>query len=217
MNLYFPKIYSPFIRAVDGPRRNKLIKGEWFSDEIRALKDVPWEWTEKIDGTNIRVIWDGYNITIGGRTNDAQIPATLVQFLTRDLVSEELMEQQFGTTPAVLFGEGFGAGINKGGKYSAEKNFVLFDVAVKDSDHPMGFWWLKKEAVKDVSDKLGINRAPYLGEFTIDDAVAAVEDGLVSAYGDFVAEGMVGRPVGGLLSRSGHRIAVKVKTKDFQE
>ena len=36
-----------------------------------------WQWTEKIDGTNIRCIWDAAagKLTFGGRTDNASIPA----------------------------------------------------------------------------------------------------------------------------------------------
>ena len=30
-----------------------------------------WHWTEKIDGTNIRVIWQDGKLTFGGKTDNA--------------------------------------------------------------------------------------------------------------------------------------------------
>jgi len=34
-----------------------------------------WQFTEKIDGTNIRIIWNDGKLTFGGRSDNAQIPA----------------------------------------------------------------------------------------------------------------------------------------------
>src|SRR5579872_6935407 len=50
-----------------------------------------WDVTEKIDGTNIRVMLsaDG-EVSFGGRSNAAQIPADLVQYLARTFVADRL-------------------------------------------------------------------------------------------------------------------------------
>ena len=52
----------------------KLIEGKFVDETIEFLKDNIWEFTEKIDGTNIRVIWDGHRVTFAGRTDKAQMP-----------------------------------------------------------------------------------------------------------------------------------------------
>ncbi len=49
----YPKIYGPYKRHTEGPDRNKLIIGEWTKPEFRDLANIDWEWTEKVDGTNI--------------------------------------------------------------------------------------------------------------------------------------------------------------------
>ena len=33
-----------------------------------------WRWTEKVDGTNIRVIWQGGKLSFGGKTDNALDP-----------------------------------------------------------------------------------------------------------------------------------------------
>ena len=62
------------------------------------------------------------------------------------------VEQVFGIDPVdvTLYGEGYGARIQKGGgKYLAKScDFVLFDVKIGD-------WWLRREAV----DEIAIERA----------------------------------------------------------
>jgi hypothetical protein len=216
MNLLYPKIYAPFMRHTEGPLKNKLDKTRWYSAEFEALKDVPWVWTEKIDGTNIRLIWDGHRVTVGGRTANAQLNWELADYLHISF-PEELFEQQFKDTKVALFGEGYGAGINKGGLYSATKQFALFDVAVEDPEHPLGYWWLEPRNVQDVASGMGCQVVAYVGTFPVEMAIETVEDGLISLFGNFPAEGMVGRPLGGFLSRKAERIMMKIKGKDFSE
>lgn len=203
----YPKIPGPYKRHTEGPNRNKLIEGAWTDPVLYYLQDADWLFTEKVDGTNIRVHWDGHKVTLGGRTERAQIPANLITVIT-DLFPEELMEQVFNTVTVTLYGEGYGAGINSGGLYRADPGFVLFDVLIDD-------WWLLRDAVEDIASKLGISIVPAVERGTLHDGIALIRDGLQSTWGDFKAEGVVGVPAAGLLDRGGRRIAVKLKTKDL--
>ena len=106
MNKYH-KIPSVFKRDVDGSK--KLIEGEFESELVKYLKDNQWIFTEKVDGTNIRVNWDGHKVTFGGRTDNANIPADLMNRLIEIFINdetEELFEQKFGETEITLYGEG---------------------------------------------------------------------------------------------------------------
>jgi ATP-dependent RNA circularization protein (DNA/RNA ligase family) len=117
----------------------------------------------------------------------------------------------FPDTPIVVYGEGYGAGIQKvGGLYSATKKFIVFDVKVGD-------WWLSDENMRGVANKLGLEAVPLIGEMTLEDATAKVRDGFKSALngGMAQAEGMVGRPIEALFDKKGSRLIVKLKTKDF--
>lgn len=207
----YPKIYGPYNRHTEGPQRNKLIEGQWSRPEIGYLAQSEWNFTEKVDGTNIRVHWDGHKVEFGGRTDRAQIPAKLIAVL-QNLFPEELFEQQFGETVVTLYGEGYGAGIQKGGGnyLAAGVNFTLFDVRVGD-------WWLLRPDVVDVGSKLGVDVVPLVLIGTVPDAIRLVRDGLASEWGAFPAEGLVGTTSAGLLDRAGNRIMVKIKTADFAE
>ncbi len=207
--MLYPKIYSPFQRHHDGPDRNKLDMGLWLRPEFEMLKDLPWEWTEKVNGTNVRVIWDGHKVRFGGRTDDAQMPIKLLDVLT-EMFPEELMENQFQGNPAILFGEGYGAGIAGGsGVYRPDPGFVLFDVMV-------GSWWLLRDSILDVANGLGVRPVPLIMEGSIDLAISRITRGMVSRWGDFPAEGLVGKPPLGIMGRDGDRLMVKVKAKDFK-
>ncbi len=206
----YPKIMAPYVRFIDGPYRNKFNTGAWARPEFGLLAGLEWTWTEKVDGTNVRVIWDGYRVSFGGRTDDAQMPVVLIDTL-RDMFPEELMEQSFGSTAVVLYGEGYGPKINKGGgNYGAAPSFVLFDVKI-------GEWWLRPVDTRDIATKLGIAHVPCVLTGSVFEAIDLVaRRGLTSQWGNFPAEGIVGQPPEGLLTRGGERILMKVKTKDFQ-
>lgn len=58
-----------------------LLEGDFSLPEFEYLRDNAWVFTEKVDGTNIRVMFDGKNITFGGKTDGAQIPSFLITAL----------------------------------------------------------------------------------------------------------------------------------------
>lgn len=213
----YHKINTMFKRDMDGNK--KLIEGEWADPVLEYLKDNDWTFTEKVDGTNIRVYWlpwgegDPIEVTppavrFGGRTNNALIPAKLVEHLQHTFTTEKLADT-FPRTPVVLYGEGHGAGIQKGGdNYSATQQFVLFDVWV-------GRIYLQRHNVEDIATRLGIPVVPVIGHGSLNDAIKMVKIGIGSAWGDFEAEGVVARPTVELLDRRGFRIITKIKAKDF--
>lgn len=203
-----PKIYSPFKRATEGPNKNKLKEGEWYESAFATLQDASWRWTEKLDGTNIRIHWDGIRRSIAGRTERAVLAQDLVAWIDEQL-PEELFEQKFGSTPVTLYGEGVGPGIQAGGgKYSAVKKFILFEVL-------LGGVWRTNETIDEVAEAFGIERAPFEFISDIETAIDVVADGYKSNYGDFYAEGLVGVPVDGFLRFNGSRIMMKIKHCDF--
>ena len=174
-----------------------------------------WEWTEKIDGTNIRVMWtpstqEHPGVRFGGKTDKAQIPSDLVNAMNR-LFPHDPFLRWFPVSSVVLYGEGYGAGIQKGGgAYSQTKKFILFDVLVD------GKWWLNWTNVCDVAGKLRLDTVPFIGSMSLEDATAMVQQGFKSALGDNPpAEGLVGRPAETLFDKKGARLITKIKTKDF--
>lgn len=176
----------------------------------------PWVFTEKIDGTNIRCIWRDGTLTFGGRTDNAQIPADLVNWLHAHLTPELFASAFSDARSVVLYGEGYGAGIQKGGGgYCAEKRFILFDVAVFDAEARC--WWLSDENMRNVAAKLSLDAAPAFGEMSLAEATEFVRLGFPSKLNDGkkMAEGLVGRPCEALFDKKGHRLIVKLKTKDF--
>lgn len=191
-------------------RFKTLLYGQYSLPEFEFLKDTIWVYTEKVDGTNIRILWDGDRITFGGKSDNAQIPTPLLNRLNEVfLPMRSKFSEMFSDTPVCLYGEGYGAKIQKVGKYyGGSQEFVLFDVQV-------GQWWLERPNVSDIASKLGIDIVPIIGEGNLQDLEDAVRTGFNSTWGDFLAEGIVARPKVELASRNGSRIITKLKHVDF--
>lgn len=210
MSLFGPdylKINTVFKRD----ERNVIVPGDWSSDEFEYLANAPWKWTEKVDGTNIRVHWNGENVTVGGRTDNAQVPTFLIEalgFLNHPPLWSETFPDSSNVT---VYGEGYGPKIQKGGQYRADCSLIVFDVRVGD-------WWLKDDDVRDVAQKLGLDVVPTFGTMTLNEAVDAVRSESVKSHWDGAQiEGLVGRPAVDLYTRKGDRIVAKVKVKDFRD
>lgn len=215
----YHKIPGPFKREVSGENKNKLIPWSWSSPELEFLCDVPWIFTEKVDGTNIRVIWDGHKVEVRGRTDRANLASDLVKIIT-EMFPEELMEQTFNGNPVTLFGEGYGPGIQKGGGlYRPDKSFILFDVYIDG-------WWLQRGSVQNIANSLGIDIVPIRFVCSLTEAIKimATEEvfSTVAQLGPrgsenamVEAEGVVGSPAMPLFNRKGERIMVKLKGCDL--
>ena len=186
---------------------------EFACPEFEFLKDNTWNFEEKVDGTNIRVIWLGgtNGIEFKGKTDNATIPVPLQKKLAETFQKEKFLAA-FPEAPQVtLYGEGFGAKIQKGGgNYIRDGvDFVLFDVKVGD-------WWLVRDDVRDVARKLGITTVPEIGAGSLQAAIELTKRGFKSQWGDFPAEGIVLRPKVPLFARNGDRIITKLKLKDWR-
>lgn len=206
----YHKIQTIFKRDPE-TKHKTLLMGDFSIPEFEYLKDNEWVFTEKVDGTNIRIMYNGSSITFGGRTDNAHIPAQLMCHLNEKylplLVS---MIDMFGDCNVVIYGEGYGAKIQKvGGNYSQEQKFVMFDIKVGDT-------WLTRQSVAEIGIKLNIPIVAIVGIGTIQDMIDRVKDGMMSTWGDFQAEGIVARPATELKTRDGKRIICKLKCKDFQ-
>lgn len=204
----YPKINTVFKRD----ERNVIVPGAWSTPEFEYLHDAQWMWTEKVDGTNIRLHWNGNEVTIGGRTDNAQVPARLVANLDNQL-DPQLWKTIFPDVDDVtVYGEGYGAKIQSGGMYRQDQTVIVFDVLV-------GRWWLAEDNVVDVASKLGLEVVPNdISWFTLDEACLHVQEGRVSsAWPDARIEGLVGRPIVDLFNRRGERIMAKVKVKDWRD
>ena len=168
--------------------KGNFILGNYSLDEFKYLEDDPWYWTEKVDGTNIRIgidpkvqpieetasSTDGImhgsyteepEVRIGGHHNNSQLHATLVQHLQDTFVNADNFDriQTTLTDPVVLYGEGYGGKIQSGVSiygYPESPAFILFDVWVQDHRNPLGGYWLDRTKVCEIADGLAIPVVP---------------------------------------------------------
>lgn len=208
----YHKIQSVFKRDPDNRYKTFLI-GEWAEPEFGYLADLIWEATEKVDGTNCRIHIDESRedgMRVGGRTENAQLHADLYRRLT-EIGASAIANDLDGLT---LYGEGYGAGIQKGGgNYRSDKGFILFDVMVTETGV-----FLERRNVEDIAKTLRIQRVLHVAwKGTLNDAVSWFRSNVYvfSTLREGEAEGWVLRPKTELRTRLNRRIITKMKVKDF--
>lgn len=222
----YPKINGIYKRHTEGPKKGKFILGNFASPEFRYLLDAEWDWTEKVDGTNCRIALHpdngdvAINTDIGGRTDNAQLHKDLLialQEIESNLVSAASQgEYEDGIT---LYGEGYGAGIQKGGgDYRPDKGFVLFDAKV-------GKYWLERENLEELAKNLELDLIPLVWKrTTLRNALTVFNLNAIEEFPPFFSEwegveqteGLVGTPSIQLFNRFGERIQTKLKLVDFK-
>jgi len=204
----YHKIQTVYLRDPE-TKYKTLLMGQFALPEFEYLADNEWSFQEKIDGTNTRVCWENGFVRFGGRTENSQTPMFLIEKLL-ELFPTEKFATLYPDTQMTLYGEGFGARIQRhGADYIPDGvSFILFDVLINDV-------WLKREDVEDIASHLGIQVVPIVGAGTLHDAVKMAQEGFQSHVGTQTAEGLVMRPAVELQTRMGHRIITKIKHKDF--
>ena len=203
MLIKYPKIDALFERNSD------LKLSNTFRDPaFEYLKDLKWQGFEKLDGTNVRIYWDGYRVSTHGRTDNAVFEKSFEEYLEKfkSKEFEELMEQIFGEKEVHLFGEGLGQKIQGGS--STENKIVLFDVLVQDN-------WLKYEDVKDIGNKLGLEVVNLEIEGTLNELIEYVKTPRKASNKDIQMEGLIARPKYNLFTGK-KRIQTKIKFDMFK-
>lgn len=206
----------------------QIILGSWRTEELSYLAEIPfWNITEKIDGTNIRVIWDGNRVSFAGKTDNAQLPPRLVgrlQELFGGPDNEAMFEELFEEQPVTLYGEGFGSKIQSGGDYfpdsvEGQNEFALFDIKINDV-------WLQRPNVGEIARNLNCDYTPMdfgvnikLIDF-IQEIIQECKNNKIprSRWGHKKpVEGWVARTSLELRDRRGARIITKLKYEDFEK
>lgn len=200
----YHKIQSVFLRDPQ-TKYKTFLEGQWARREFLALNNIEWLYTEKVDGTNIRISVVDKRVTFLGRTDAAQIPAPLVNKLI-----ELFTPQAFADLPDLcLYGEGYGAKIQGGGDYIPDGcGFILFDASISGN-------WQSREIVEALARTLNIPVVPIVGSGSLTEAINLCKSGFKSFLKSTPPEGLVCRPSIELRDRCGERIITKIKLKDF--
>ena len=205
----YHKIETVFKRDDKTKKLNELV---YRNETVEFLKDMEWEFTEKIDGTNIRIYWDGHKVSFWGRTDKAQIPSQLTNVLLNKFsgnINEEMFEQKKKEKEVILIGEGYGAKIQNGGNYREDNSFALFDVIIDGV-------FLSREGVKSIAETLDIETVPVIFKGNLQKGIDYVKTKPNSKIGKAKMEGLVARPKIELQDRLGNRVIVKIKVADFK-
>lgn len=206
----FQKILAPYKRL--DPNSKTIDIGQWAKSEFELLKDVEWEWTEKIDGTSIGIRWDGERISFVGHTDRAEISPILLKWLTEYFKTEEMeevFETLFGEKPVTVYGEG----LSKEYPYHygyVNGGFVMYDIQNDEN----GSWFPRKD-VYEYAKTLGLLTPKVICIGQIQKAINTIMNHPKSELDPtWYMEGLVGRPVVELMCK-GDRVITKVKYKDF--
>ena len=244
MAQYYQKINTIFKRDQNpGKFHNCIMPEEGFTQpEFEFLRGCKFECTEKIDGTSmsVHIIPVGYTdiggafkvnyvVEYHGKTEKADTPKHLQAKMEQLFPAEKMLGafnknviyenvegaiKEVNHGKVIVFGEGYGVKIQKGGNYiSNDCGFILFDVTVDGM-------FLLRESLEDIASKLGIPIVPLIGYMTVDEAIEFVKKGFKSTIAenkDYDAEGLVLKTPMGLLNRKGERIITKIKTCDFRQ
>lgn len=225
--------YEPFVEPEFEYLRSLKWRGEEKIDgtnmRIEVTKNKIWD--DPSEGSRVEGV--SFTVRIVGKTDNAQIPPKLLAHMKEKYTDEKVLASlglkkfipveewesehnwlEYEQIPNIytIYGEGYGIGIQKGGNYIKNGNeFIVFDVKVNDI-------YLKTEARDEIATKLGAPIVPFIGYFTLDEAIDYVRKGFKSTIAenkDYMAEGLVLRTDLGLRNRMGKRLIVKVKYEDF--
>ena len=209
----YQKIPNIFERDATPGAGGKLIPNAFTSPELELLGEQPvWYFTEKVDGMNIRVMWDGVRVSFGGRTDKAVLPAPVVEKLTEYFGGEdkeELFEQRFGDGEVILFGECYGGRIQAVGPKYGPVDFILFDVSWNGTYVPAG-------RMQEIAGYFGIRTVPVVCWGSLAMGAAFVRTAPRSRLSDDAPmEGVIARTLPDLYRADGSRVICKIKARDF--
>lgn len=209
----YQKIPNIFERDCTQGKNGQLLDAAYTSPELEMLAESPiWIFTEKVDGMNIRVMWDGVRVSFGGRTDNAVLPAPVIEKLTEYFGGEdkeELFEQRFGDREIILFGECYGGRIQAVGPKYGDVDFILFDVSWNGS-------YLSYDKMQEIAEYFGVRSVPAVGVGTLGQGINYVRMAPRSTLSETAPmEGVVARTLLPLCRADGSRVVCKIKTRDF--
>ena len=219
----YPKIRSLF-------KRDNQFKftENYTSTSLQEFSEKNFKWScyEKIDGMNMRIYcnYEREEFKYFGRTDSADIPEHLKPELDKIIESakknKEEIKQTLQFNIFVLFGEGFGHKIQKGGLYLGKETachaFDGYAYIVTKENQYKGFW-LDEKKLDALLKILKVEKVPSFGHITTGSAVEMVKKGFASKYGTAKAEGLILKTDFPVFDSFGERLIFKVKTKDFSK
>jgi hypothetical protein len=211
--LLYPKILTAFERGdrykfVQNPDTQIMGGYQWCKPEFDEIKT--FEVTQKIDGTNTRVVYKNGKVYFLGKTEESTFLHEHILKL-ESIFPVEKLKFVFGDKDVTLYGEFFGGKIQAGSTVNQEEDFILFDVKIGDL-------WLLFKDIKDIAEKLNINVVPFIGLLNIDEIIEIAKNGYPSLIPTIpTPEGIIAKSASGLRFTDGERVMFKLKSKDFKQ
>lgn len=235
---YYQKIQCPFLRV--NPK-DKIVDVNQYSDKYAdLLKTTLFSATEKVDGINLNIIYDGNDVWYQGHTDSSNWSQDESDWINKHYCNYEftqLCEQQFGEKTVQFCGELIGPKIQKNRYGLDDYKFVVFDIKINNV-------YINREAVKEITNTMLMDTVKdYEGSLIknggrfIKDSVPAFETlyMTIDEWATFMQlmektpqlyigskfnpnieiEGFVIRPKYELIKANGERIIYKIKYKDI--
>lgn len=204
----YQKIECPYIFDIE----TKKFKEVYLNPLVELLKDVKWLGSEKYDGTNIRVYYDGYRISFHGRNDNTNMPSEILDLLKKTFDNTEIIfEQNFGNKEVILFMECYGGKV-LGSKRShwyndSDESLIGFDVMINGK-------YLDKRKIKPIFDLFNIKTVEFKIYNNLQEILDLVKE--ETFYQERYFEGIVATPIIPVYDENGNRIIVKVKCKMYR-
>lgn len=222
----YPKITSPFKRT---DNKSKTVNTSvWFDDYAKFFGEsgLPFYATEKIDGTNLNIIYDGNHIQYMGHTDKTSWNPEVEEWIKSKFQTsefEQMCEQRFGENEIKLCGELIGPKIQNNFYKLEDYKFILFDIHNDISNT----WW-DRQNVEENAKELNLDIVPLIGGTNFIDLFSESKNTLrgwtnllqnaefkSKINKDIEIEGFVVRPLMEILKANGERVIYKIKIKDI--
>ena len=209
----YQKILTLYKFSMDTYEFVNIIHDEY----VDYLKDLVWLISEKVDGMNIRVHYDGHRVEWNGRTDKANLPKEVEQLLQTTFGDSEIIfEQLFGEKDVILFMECYGGKI-QGGLYGGAERLIGFDVMINGE-------YIDKRNIEGIFNRFNVPCVEF-GEVKglktvvdmVKDAISSPEKNIskLCEKGTTVIEGYVCVPKCRIYDNQGNRIIVKIRVRDI--
>lgn len=213
--MIFPKIQSPYKRNETG-----VFIPEFSLQIFSYLLDNIWLIYEKIDGFNVRVIWDGENVHFNGKSDNTAFTVNQLSYLNS--IFKPSLFAQFD--PCVIYGELVGPKCN-GNLYKLQgQEFILFDcyrLSNVTAYHQSTAGWQDTDFLNELCTLFKIRRSPCIAVMTLRHCTKQFYNGTLSEdyktstmFIDKPSEGFILRPECELSTSRNERVITKLKFRD---
>lgn len=208
----YPKFYAPYERK----EHSKLVDINKPKRDIKPYMtdDMTWTVSEKLNGINTRIIWDGYSIEVKGRNDKTELQGGQLD-LQGDLIASQMdngnfmFDELFGTKKVTIFGEVIGTKIQGNPYKLGETQFKVFDILINDV-------WVSPEGITKIAEDLNMSTVMHYTVRGWDNVMTNfIEIWKNCRKKKFYFEGLVAYPAHQPLTKKGERVITKIKVKDF--